>query len=267
MGLKPLIFAAALALSGAAHGTVTLDWQGRFSTGSNLGGVFGPATDLQDVPFKVVFVFDETTPGAGSSGPTYNQLFGYGPQQTPPDTTSPGHATVTVNGVDFGIAGDLSSELLLDDGTPDRIDAYAFDDAVANIPDPAWMKTIAYAFAHFDVIPTGPMSRDWHSQMTFNPGTLSGNGYLLIYNYGPPGQVTVNQQTYNSWVEGFVDMSSLSLLVNGGAPVPEASTWLMMVAGFGLTGAAIRGARRSAELEMAISPSSPSAPEMLDPND
>ncbi|WP_253717505.1 PEPxxWA-CTERM sorting domain-containing protein [Sphingomonas sp. AP4-R1] len=67
--------------------------------------------------------------------------------------------------------------------------------------------------------------------------------------------LTVNTLTFDlaplvsfSWVpttntSGFIQFDNLTL--DTAAPVPESSTWAMMIAGFGLTGAAMRRRRRS----------------------
>jgi hypothetical protein len=228
---KALAALAALAVaqpSSAAIITVTVS--GTLSSGFDQSGMFGAAnTDLTGAIFSVVEYFD-TTKGQlvlGGSGGTSDILAGgFGVNGLP----SPGSAIVTVNGISSSVSGNQIG--LLQTRT------------------------------------NGATSSSQVNEVTFGPGLTTENGVAFGLSSSAPlhildgwhtdcpaiedchGGFSFEQYTYLSQPDlpaayvysnhGAFDVDSIDVTVTA---VPEPATWAMMIAGFGLTGAALRRRR------------------------
>ena len=218
--MKSFIAAAAIGLAacaGSAHataftitetGTIVGD-DNTYGSGLEFGAV---AADLVGLTFSVTYQFDT------DDGSLYQDAYGsyyYGS----------GTASITINGVTKTIVG------LPGNSTSQRTNM-----------DPSW---------------GAPFAGQWFSQIG---GDLGGD---FVQDYITPttpfGSTDLDAPYYHltagdymSFVFGQVGDTHFhgtleTFVANGAvAPVPEAATWAMMLAGFGAVGAAMRGRRRMA---------------------
>jgi hypothetical protein len=246
---KMLSAASALALATfAVPATATVfvvTYSGTIYDGVDDTGVFGPAgSSLFHAHASLAFTFDTATPGATYQADpnvpaTYAKLFGSG-------LASPGSVVVTVNGISFAIDGSSSS--LAEQynawfGTTDIIHHEAADSA-RDSGTGFYLENNAQADITSDtrsivssVNLTGPFS--------FTPrpalGDTANGRFHILDGYS-------NNQTADHEAYGYFDVSSLTIAPytgggGGGSAEPEPASWIMMIAGLGFTGLAMRRRR------------------------
>ena len=236
--MRKLVVAAALGLATVSHAavasTVVVEWRG-LAGGTDLWHYFGLGDTLVDVPTVLRFSFRTDIPGTyASDGTTYASVNGYGPQYPPEGTLngSPGNAVITINGISKTIDGLYWSYFNKVRETPwMNLEAYAEDFGASGSYT---YGGSSYLFARF---PDAGHSVALDETMTlsgFCCGRLGGHFQWADYDAAT--------DTGISFDIGFGDGI---LLVRPG--VPEPASWALMIAGFGLIGAAQRVVRRRRE--------------------
>ena len=145
--LGALLGSAALALAAPASADmVTFAYYGRITDGFDTTGVFGAAnTDLTGDAIRAVFVFDTSLGERGTIAGTTDSVVG-GTQVPGSPATPLVSATITINGHNLSIGGDLLGSALTNAGVFNASEAVGsltdFVDAFVDTPDaPASLDT------------------------------------------------------------------------------------------------------------------------------
>jgi hypothetical protein len=221
--LKPILLTAVAALlAGPAAAAVNLVTNGSFEAGLNgwtIGGTdtqgFAPAAILygEAMPYPIG-AFGEAVPGNDA---TTNS----------PDLVGE-HAAYFVS--DFTVDQSLTQMVFLTPGTYQiGFSAYAPANGFANAGDAAFAGSIAGVELANYLVSTGPKT-DWKTFAGSTTITTAAN-YAVSFTFNTnlkPSKDVVIDQVY---------------IIEGNPPVggvPEASTWAMLIAGFGMVGFAMR---------------------------
>lgn len=224
-----LIFAAALlalAVPASAANIYHIRWNGPLDWGVDNSNYFGLGSDLTGAMVQVDFDFDLDK--GEMWGPAYH--LGWGETVDPGNPYgSPGNMTVTINGLSYQLTGDNYSEYFnhvdLDSGIVDTqilIMSHGYDAL-----DMGWIG-VNYL-----------ISNAGHGGDVFKPFTLTQpvSGALGVnHDDGHMGRYA----DFNFGFGSQVNTLSLSYAV------PEPANWALMIAGFGMTGAALRRRRVAA---------------------
>lgn len=215
---------------------VELTWDGVTARGVDKIGLFGaPTTDFQSTTYRAVYVFDTSVgfvanPTNGSEEVTGGTFF------NPPSPSPVVSAAITVNGVTLNLGasfygtyysrtGQGSSAILaeadadpaLDQGTYASPYGTTFFQSVFRLGDfyglPLAMPA-SYAFTAAD----NPRGRFSFLALDGQRNILNDTGFDLV-----PTSLTIGAPAGG-----------------GGGPVPEPSTWAMLILGFGVAGAMLR---------------------------
>lgn len=211
----------------ASAATILTTYYGKIAEGYDRTGVFGaPETNLAGLDAVFTFLFDTDTPGAYyNSTSTGSQLSG-GSRY---DIGSPGSATVTIGGKTASIGGAYESYLARkDSGSYQEIDNFAQDFAGPPGGMSNWVHGIASSTTNDFVGGAGLLS-------DIDYKIATGTATLADFQFYDPGKGFVG--SVQATGKMIVDRVTIQAFV---APVPEPSTWLMMIVGLGFVGAALR---------------------------
>ena len=236
MNLNLRILGAALALALAATPAAAVvkiaTYTGTIFAGNDITGVFGVAgQDLAGVSYLTTYTYDRTLGGSRSSN------------GASPDRSSGGSrygngspiidSTVTINGITQHVAGSYFGFLELVaspvGGQPMLgMESQYFSDNQSNIVE---NKIFNYAFTF-----TGSTFLDENVASTIVRGPGGTIGFF-VYN----GLTGVTSQSMGADLSGDQAVYSVSDAIGGA--VPEPAAWVMMIAGVGFVGAALRRRR------------------------
>lgn len=256
------ILAAALASTAAHAAVVEVRYDGVIASGSDLTGVFGaPGGDLSGATFSATYTFDDANPHGGS---TYNPPLGssYQYQLIGPTTDlNDPVVAITINGVTvevgclggFGDFCNLALQNLSGAGGVWGVSAAESLFAVDTTVPRTWNRNLSLGITST----TDPFvtNFDYHTALThtFQPGDVA-TGSLTLTDHvvgvgADPGH-------YNENVTA--SLTPLSVTISSPAAVPEPGSWLLMITGFGVIGAAMRY-RKRLERAAASGPAAPSS--------
>ncbi len=235
--MRKLLLAAAFGLAAASHAavasTVVVEWRG-LAGGTDLWHYFGLGDTLVDVPTVLKFSFRTDIPGTyASDGTTYAVVNGYGPQYPPEGTldASPGNVVITINGISKTIDGKYWSYFDKVRETPwMNLEAYAED--FGSSGSYSYGGT-SYLFARFPDA--------GHSVALDEPMLLSG---FCCGRFGGHFQWADYDSATDTGISLDIGFGDGVLTVR--PAVPEPASWALMIAGFGMTGAALRRRRTAA---------------------
>ena len=263
--MKRILWAAMLMIATvqpASAKIITITLEGKFSYGYDTYNYFGAGTDLGGIDVTTVQTFDDSTPGTSFfDGPNVNGLYGFGPDYYGASTSSPGSAVVIVNGVTRPVEGTYAAELykyqypdhqqLISGVSDDRI----YTDELG-LPTQEYHGFTGVYASHPHIFE----STNLDEAFVFSGNEL-GNSYLPYYQ----GQVEFRTITYVDFfgqkfpfvtdeVFGLIDLAAAKITVASGeaGAVPEPSSWVMMLAGFGLIGCALRARHQTAKPSNAL---------------
>ena len=234
-------FAAAMLVAGGANADImTATVNGTANGTFVLANPWGLSGTLSNLAFTAVFTYDTT--GGTLFGPIgrdggQGALLAGSVYENPGAPTSPiTGATLTLNGITSDFHGDSHGTVFISPGNGGQIDVLHLNafhsDNVDGFPVnrsliidaalPVFPPNLTYQYTGF--------AADLHSSANF----------VLIDNHLPSGQ---------NFDVGTFNYSSISIVntTNPNAPIasiPEPASWVLMIAGFGLTGAAMRRRRR-----------------------
>jgi len=221
-----LALVAALSIAVPTSAGITIaTYTGHLIGGSyDLSGVFGPSySALAGLAYTASFRIDDGLAGAPvqfqGSPATTSMIFGgigYSP------TAVPVNATITINGITARIAGIGAGYVIQTHGPYDQTLHHVVENGSYLTEDATLFHPRGF-LASYDF--RMPLDVDLTS---FGPGGNDGGGFSL-YRAGATGFQTA-----------YGGLQADHLTVTLGAAVPELAAWSLMVAGFGLTGAALR---------------------------
>lgn len=221
--MKTIVGTAAALLLGAAPAAAVVKvatYSGTLAAGQDHTGVFGPAGgDLSGAAFVARFTYDKALGGTRSSdGSTFDYSYGGAIDGNGSPILS---ASLTINGVTKTLAGDYFGVAYTI--TTPFTEHYAVD----------YIDT-PQLFVHSRIYIEGhPLGAPWSLDQNFGPAPVSGaSGNFEIYRF----DYTTGQ---GEWADGAID-GTATYWVQG---VPEPASWALMIAGFGLIGAAQRRQR------------------------
>jgi hypothetical protein len=219
-----LALAATIVCAPAAAAIKVATYTGTIAEGGDITGVFGTAgTDLTDQAFVARFRYNtalgrrETTPGV------VDTLYGGSFYNT---TTSLLSATITINGVTrhFELPDSDSDITILNGFMEHYVSAFFFDGS-----------TYIYNIIDFQSYPTGNQASLDANLPSQSSDYTTG---LIQFEFDDP-----NTGAYES-AYGRVDSYNFTVSITDG--VPDAPAWAMLIAGFGIVGAAARRRREIA---------------------
>ena len=253
--MKRLCLAAALAAAAVigaapASATITLATYTGTITGGNqssydVTGVFGtPNAALGGLAYRVVYRIDDSLPGApfyfGPQGPNrdISELLGgssYGIAAIPVT------ATITIGGVSVAIGGENASVDLQTFRNFQQTLHYV-DGQVAALGagNAAYVTEIATLFGSGGFLNSQDLRAPLDVDLTGFPAGQAGGGFSIYENNGGG---------YH-WAFGQLRAEHLTIATAGA--VPEPAAWSLMIAGFGLIGAALRRRNPIAALQGAL---------------
>jgi hypothetical protein len=218
--------ACAFGLASAAHAkTITATFTGTiYITFGDVQGFGLPSNQLIGQAVKAVYTVDDAKGFSAFDAPFSSQIFG-GPAF---GTASPVAAAITVNGVTVEIDGSFSSQ------------AHQF-------APPSGQSSVSYISQDRTLLTSG-----FYDVFSTDGAFSSTDGFVKSYDYHvAPGVVPLPDISVGLFGENLFDQSnnlvsfaqfawsptSLTITAQG---VPEPSTWALMLAGFGMAGAALR---------------------------
>ena len=219
MNIKSVAFALAvlgLFCSSAFADIVTETFTGTVASGGiDYAGYFGsPNADLSNKAFTVTYVFNTNLSGAGSTGSTNAVYYTYGGTFFNPALSSPAvSATVTINHATFDVPTNVTSYYSEMMGESRTLNSGQFQ-AYAEVGHSTGPELYNLIYTH-DTNAPDVTSLDTSYSYTFaNPGGAIGSaGNSGIFSFGTDN-LTLLSETVTV------------------APVPEPSTWAMMIVGF-----------------------------------
>ena len=204
----------------AYSATVSVTYTGT-ATGTDLRNTLGLGNVFSIAPFVSNYLFD-TTKGAIHNSPTQNYTVGSG-INSPLISSS-----ITINGHTIQTSGGNLGELyVLSDGIVYQIATYAeYSNIVNNI----------YIVDKLDM--GGVINNSSASSSLTGPfdGAINGNGLFGYY------RANATLQNIFTNINADLTIQHVTIGIVGG--VPEASSWTMMIVGFGIAGMAFRYRRR-----------------------
>lgn len=238
--------ASSLSLAAPANADIAyITYSGVLETNGNndYSGLFGtPGGNLGGLDFTAVFTLDTSKGQYWSNGSSSEGWMGYG-------LDTPISVTVTVDGVTraFNVyegTSDGGSYTSLGSSTEshdDSIGGYFLDNAFTG------------QIAGQIYTPLGAPSAlpSFGSPFDFAPDGVNLKGYFFVHLWGTSGEpgTFLYSQTDGNGTES--NLHRVTFEWADAAPeVPEPATWAMLIAGFGLAGAALRG-RRTASVRFA----------------
>ena len=230
--MKGLLLATMIALSSAAPTAakiLTLTFSGTLTSGEDNTGVFGSSADLRGEAASVRFTIDTDLGTRTEADSKLDYIGGYFYPAGSPVTSG----AVTVGGVTHVVDFPIFGELL------ESVPPGAFGDYIqASVGQLS--ENQSGPVLHFDDLSafSGSASND----------QLTPNGFDKPFNYttsaGDLGTATFTVFARNTDTDAIVDVAQgtfsptqVTLTVAG---VPEPATWSLLIAGFGLTGIAVR---------------------------
>ncbi len=218
------VAACALVASPAMSAVVVVTWTGTVFEGIDVGGRFGATgANLAGTAFSAEFTYDTDIGRTYSDGGGTTLIGGTNTGLPAPPPLPPGTATLTINGVDYFFGGQLMSLI----ATYDEVDVpggRTLSTWMISNQDPISGGTLQLGGYDNPSLPLSFMANFSGADPCTGPLGCMGNVILP----GFKGTLDPDWVTINVWTSG----------------VPEPATWAMLIAGFGLTGAAIRSSRR-----------------------
>jgi len=207
----------------------SLSFSGVIDTGTDIAGIFTSAgSDLANLPFSATISYDPTI-GIRDFRSDYDDVKGgtfYG-------VASPSlGGSFTLAGNTYNLTGNFISEFT---ESQQSVTTYAMAD-FSPAPSGNLAAGLYLQFAH----PFNPVS-DLDHPFTGTPLFTLGQ-FDLISNIGSGQQQYLALAQFRSFT---VSAPSSGGGSSGPGAVPEPSAWALMIAGFGLTGAVLRGRRRA----------------------
>lgn len=224
------IFAAtllALAVPASAAEFYHLTWTGPIDRGTDSSNYFGLGSDLTGATVAVDYAFDMGV-GDGCCDPNSYLHYGYGDYYNNPDPLrSPGRVTVTINGISYWRLGNTYSEYFRDVVT---------DWGVINTQVVVWDNDYSgedgsalWLQYPISAVPPGTGMFDPFSI------TQAFSGYVnALHDDGHMGRYAQFGFEFGGQANAFSLTRS----------VPEPASWALMIAGFGMVGAAQRRVAR-----------------------
>lgn len=221
--------AGAIVFGAANANPVTVIYQGSVSDGIDYSGVFGtPSADLTGAHFTAVYTIDRSLPNLVTSYPPHyseidgGSLYGF--------SVAAINATLTINGVTIAMPGVVQGSAFnaVNVGYSQIYDiAYDdFDNGVDYSHTGIW-TTVKNDTGLDDFLP----SYDFATPFTHVVrASDTAQGVFWAYSY---------DSTTGVWIAAQADLVPTSVTV-----VPEPAMWLMLMAGFGVLGTALRGRRQ-----------------------
>lgn len=234
--VRMMVMAAALATFGcgaAQAASVTYVFRGTVHDSSNNTGVFGRtgASSLDGLPYVARFTVTLPTPGVDiQQTSSFIQVTGgdyYG-------VASPVYGTLTINGITLSAGNYISQVTVFNDNFFSSYEALTLR-VQHYLPTPQVRQSnyfILSAQSYNGGLISGP--DPLNALETYNAGPHYGTGYFQ-WNDETPGGQPLNNAT------GSLSVEQVSVLTAPG--VPEPASWALLIAGFGLTGAALRRRR------------------------
>jgi hypothetical protein len=221
--------AAALALAGPASATIHhLTYSGHVTEAFDTFNDFGAVPTLVGKAFIAHVTYDDAKPGAGHVGDVwYDDYGGAG-------AANPLTATVLLNGVtkSFGLT----------DGGDYRVDYSLLPGCTLDCTTAYFQQHAEDRYIQGDLYTLNTIALSGFS----SDGTISGLGHAAPHFTDPPvdlfAEVDLFQQNqYTLELYHYAEVAAKIDSIREGVPEPDA--WALLIAGFGLTGGALR--RRS----------------------
>ena len=240
MKLNLLACTTAIALlagiSQASADIITVTWTGTVNSGSDVNGYFGASgTNLAGQNFTATYVFDSATPGSFASlgsGGTQSLLGGNNYNNSNPMVTTTYAPTTPLTSATLSINGQTIS---VGTGQGDYATLAAGNGLSGSFAYSSYLQTRT-----FNVI-SGLAQSDW-MQLGFvgnTTGLIAGFPINIdqdgSYTLGAGVRVDTTDSTFvrNGEALNFSPLSVAIDVTSSVAAVPEASTWAMMLLGFG----------------------------------
>ena len=201
--------------------------------GYDYTGVFGTAnTDLAGRAFTSTYIYDRSLGGHTETDATHDLSYG-GESFALPGADPIIVSTLTINGVTRTVSGTAVGYAYTSAGLVDHEASDYFQDTKISI------LHAVYTYAYTVGAPASLDQNFGPSATLFAPAT--GGTFLFAT------QVLANG-SYTERASGFFKFDKVYSVTNYPIddPVPEPSTWALMIAGFGLVGAALRRRERLA---------------------
>ena len=227
-------FVAAMLAAVPASATITIaTYTGHLAGFSyDLTGVFGMASQsLDGLAYTATYRIDDSLPGApvyvGMQGPYRNisSIFGGTGNGT---TAVPVTATIKINGITASIAGTDNGFVLQTHGNFDQSYHYVGEGCGPRGCGSSYLSELATLFEPGEFLTSQDFRTPLDVDLTpFKRGDAGGG--LSIYRPGATGF---------EWAYG--ELRADRLTVSSGSAVPEPTAWALLMAGFGIVGAALR---------------------------
>jgi hypothetical protein len=229
----------------AAAATATVTYYGQFTSGTDDGGVFGAVgADLTGKAFTAVYTLNDSVPTASvdHSQPEYDIFSNSGPAS---GAASPLTAVLTVGTTSVSLSHLLNGgdgqehRYVYSDGSFSNLFVSVADETLTGDDDTGGQVQLY-------VDHNGPAfyaSQDFDSPVdyTVQPGD-TGAGSIDFFQYHDGDFV------YSDFLLASVSRVVVAVADPTGGAVPEPASWALMIAGFGLAGAALRRRRAGAAL-------------------
>lgn len=226
-----LLVAAAPAQAQQATITVT----GNILNGYDATGTFGAVgASLAGLPFSAIFTVLPQAGNAVVNSQNLSYLAGAG-------ATSPVTAALTIGSGTYAFGGTLNSSARAVNGAgPGQVGSDALEYFSHDADFTASPATNAFLYVRMDSLRDLLNKADFSSYSTINL-TASDNA---------TGKVQIANPTAFA-PSTFADLSVTTISASVNSAVPEPATWMMMIAGFGVAGAALRRQRAKATIRFA----------------
>jgi hypothetical protein len=220
------LLALALAVPGAAAEFYHLRWTGPIDRGTDTTNYFGLGSDLTGATVAVDYAFDMGV-GDGCCDPNSYLHYGYGDYYNNPDPLrSPGRVTVTINGISYWRLGNTYSEYFRD---LDR------DAGTVNTQVLVWDidysgqdgSTLGFQYRASDI----------------PPGTGMFDPFSITQVFGGNVSAQRDDGHMGRYAQFYFEFGGQANAFSLTRAVPEPASWALMIAGFGMTGAALRRRR------------------------
>ena len=237
-----LLTTAILAAAPAEAAQYVITYTGTVYSSYDQTGEFGAAnSSLDGLAFKAVYTLTAPLPGAYTSDDgTTAQIFG----GTGSGSPSPVSGSITINGNSVNFEGDYYGVAYQSNGNVGSGGSDTIEHSAEDYISDGERYRFHYVYNYItsgvnDIVATQDYTQPLN--YTIQAGDYSSsNFYFYDYSY-----VT---NTYDHYVYGNFTTDHVTIAL-AGAAVPEPAAWALLIAGFGLTGGAMR--RRQARIAFA----------------